>query len=438
MSDSKLLRQLSGETSLSLAELGDHGPILKLLETVYRAQLSEEFQSRNEAPGYEPASRLLLRVSDRLVGHLCLTSRVGCFGGQRVPLARFEDLAVYAEYEDSAAEEALLEQAEQLAVRDGALLAVTYTTRASAYLRRGWMVLRGQGHSRVNTRGALAHLDAQQCRPGVRRPPLRVNAWRAVELQDLRSLYDAQLAGPSAWGGLIRSEATWRWLVARGTHDLIFTATPPRKRSSASPDSPPAGPVVGYAVLKDSCIVELAVHPDFASARTSLLAATCREAIDRDHQFVSVHAPAVDALHDVLVTAGGTWVADASSHGGCWMLKLLAPERWIERCFSVWQQRARDRGLPRPLACQFCGGAEQWRFLLTRRSARLEPRASQQWASVACDASFFQALLVGNVSLLDALAGQEVQTSDPEIARHIAGVFAPQMFWQSPWELLSL
>src|SRR6185436_21022615 len=97
-----------------------------------------------------------------------------------------------------------------------------------------------------------------------------------------------------------------------------------------------------------SCLVEMMTLPEFAGARTQLLAGACRDAMVRDHHSISLYTPAADPLHELLVTAGGAWISDAVVPAPRWLIKLLAPEKWVERFYPSWHERARAANVPRP------------------------------------------------------------------------------------------
>ena len=106
------------------------------------------------------------------------------------------------------------------------------------------------------------------------------------------------------------------------------------------------GEAAGYAVVRGSCIVEMMTLAKFPTARVQLLARACRDAIDRDHHSISLYTPASDPLHELMVTAGGAWISDRKENGPRLLMRLLSPERWVERCYPLWRQRAPRRRRP--------------------------------------------------------------------------------------------
>ncbi len=436
---SACLRDLGANTRIVAGNVGDHPIVLKLLVQLYQSSLAEDFQSRLDEPSYEPCDRLLLTRAGQLLGHVQVSKQIGWFQQQRCPLMKLQDFVTLPEFRPAGYDQALLQTAEATAVHEGSILGLVRTDRPEWFEQQGWSCCRGQGHTRANTRSILSHFDAQ--RPGARRKraSIEVRSWRHFELDGLRSVYH-QLS-TNMWGTLQRSEPTWRWLVGRKAQDQILIAVRmPRGESggrslTSHPDDD--SHVVGYAVVRDSCIVEMMTLPGYSATRPMMMARACRDAIDRGHHFVSLHTPAADPLHELLVTAGGNWQGDSATTGGVWMFKLLDPERWIERFYPILHQRAREAGTGSSQEIHLAVGDADYRLTLTRRSSRLE-RVKRQQPDVHCDWRTFQDLLASNLTHPEAVADNRLQAKHPEVLRVLAALFPPKLFWQSPFELLRL
>lgn len=434
------VRELGGRACILAGSQSDHAQVLELLVHTRQAPLAEDFQSRLDQPSYQPSNRLLVRRDRSLIAHVHLAGHIAWFDGQRVPLVKFEDFAALPEYRHAGYEDELVRMAESMATADGAVAAVAHADRPEFFQQHGWSLLRGQGHTRADARGVLAHLDAQSAARRRRRAGVAVRTWRHFEMDALRAIYDQIVEG--LWGPLYRSEACWQWLIGRKAQDQILLAVEQRRVSATEDDNDEVdgaeGRIVGYAVVRGSCIVEMMTAPGFASARTQLLARACRDAIDRDHHWISLYTPAADALHELLVTAGGAWISDAMAGGPRWLLKLLAPEKWVERLYPTWHARARAAGVPRPFELGLAAGRERWRFTLTRRSARLErvDALPADWVEGAPWA--IDSLLAGNLAIKPALAEGSLRWSDPKLYAALAAVFPARLFWQSPLEVMRL
>jgi predicted acetyltransferase len=444
------VRELVGGARIVTANAGDHQLVLELLVQTRQAPLAEDFQSRLDEPSYRPSDRLLVRRDRSLLAHVHLANHIAWFEGQRVPVVKLEDFASLPEYRHVGYDDELVELAESMSAAEGAVAAVVHADRdrAEFFEEHGWSRLRGQGHTRSDARGVLAHLDAQEAaRRRKRRSSVVVRTWRHFELDPVRQLYEQTAA--ELWGPLYRSEACWQWLIGRKAQDQILLAVERRKPNGsgglgavgvAEEEDPTAGAerVVGYAVVRGSCVVEMMTLPDHAAVRIQLLARACRDAIDRDHHWISLYTPAADPLHELLVTAGGAWISDATAGEPCWLLKLLAPEKWIERLYPIWHARARAAGVSRPVELGFVCGHERWRFTLTRRSARLERNGVTPSERVECRRSVLDSLLAGNLAVPQAVADGKLKLSDANLAMPLATLFSGRLFWQSPLEMMRL
>jgi predicted acetyltransferase len=439
--DAACVRDLPGGARIVAGNQGDHQLVLELLVQTRQAPLAEDFQSRLDEPSYRPSDRLLVRHNASLLAHVHLASHIAWFEGQRLPVVKLEDFASLPEYRQAGYDDQLLELAESLARDATAIAAFVHADRdrAEFFEDHGWSRLRGQGHTRADARAVLAHLDAQEAARRRRRAGVQVRTWRHFELDALQSLYEQTAS--ELWGPLFRSEACWQWLIGRKAQDQILLAVEGPDAARASDDDiEPRGEEhpVGYAVVRGSCVVEMMTLPDFASVRALLLARACRDAIDRDHHWISLYTPAADPLHELLVTAGGAWISDATAGEPCWLLKLLALEKWGERLFPLWHARARKARLPRPVEIDAVCGHERWRFTLTRRSARLQRVAESAAARLECRRCTFDSLLAGNLALPAAIKEGTLRLTDARLAEPISVLFAPRLFWQSPLETMRL
>jgi predicted acetyltransferase len=439
------LREIGLGARIVAANAGDHAAVLQLLVQARQAALSEDFQSRLDAPGYRPSDRLIVRRGKETIGHVHVASHIGWFEGQRVPLVRLEDFEVLPEYRGAGYDTELLATAEEIATGEGAVLAVATTDRAEWFQRQGWSQLRGQGHTRAGAASVLAHLDAQEQVRGLRRGGVQVRTWRHFELDQVRQAYDQTAC--DQWGTLYRSEESWQWLVGRKAQDQVLVAVQRAKPEAlngngqlvhkSSNGESLAERIVGYAILRGSCLVEMMTVKHFRAARLKLLARACREAMDRDHHWISLYTPASDPLHELLVMSGGAWIDERNSPGPRMMVRLLAPEKWVERCYPLWRRRARAAGVPRPLEMAIQAGESRHRFTLTRRSSRLELAASIS-PRAHCDRPTFESMLLGNLAVGAAIKRGALQIEQPEAAEALSAIFPPRIFWQSPLESMRL
>lgn len=434
---SPVIRRSDGD--IQPATPGDHPETLALLAQTLQSSLADDFQSRLDEPGYCWADRLLMRRRGELIGHVRASRHIAWFAGERVATARFEDLAVLPEYAAAGYDNELLQAAEDAAEREGAMVLTALASDPTPFFTRGWSRIRGQGHTRARTRAVLAHLDAlQEHRRRRRRVEPVVRTWRLVDLDAVEHLF-TRLA-PSGWGVLLRSLDAWRWLAGRKVHDAILLAVSDpvgsRSETTSNGERSAAEQVLGYAVLRDSEVIEMFVDPAHPAAALALMTRACRDAIDRGHHYVSLHTPADDPLHELVVTAGGAW-ASQPAHG-LWVARLIAPERWVERLYPLLRQRAVDADIDRPAEVTFRVGERTVAVVLTRRSARLEHRNADDPAAIPCSATTLQDLLLGNLSLVRGQSEGLLPRLDDARARMVSGLLPPRQLWQSPWDLLRL
>ncbi|MCA9262069.1 MAG: hypothetical protein KDA61_22785, partial [Planctomycetales bacterium] len=434
-SEALCLESIDESTGLYAGRPQDHPAILALLERTSGKRLALDFASRVDEPGYQAADRLLLRQGSRLLAQVNVMHRVAWLGGNRAPIANFVDCAAAPEATDRNLIKTMWDVAEDQAMREGAIIGFAYACDASTLAGRGWRPLPQQGYTRIAARTALARLEDQRTRREARygeaaRRPLQVTACRCFHADALRRIYERRFSPVS--GALYRSDEHWQWLLSRGAHDQVLLAHKAPQSPSGEVGEVALDDIVGYAVVKDSCVVEMAVEEQHRASRGLLLAEVCRNAIEHGRRHIELHAPADDPLHDLLITAGGTWRLSDSPHACRWLLKLLAPEKWVERQFEAWQQRTRDAGLARPLEFHLLADGMSQRFQLTRRCSRLLRGRDNPSSWVAGGVADLHAALLG------ADPTVPLRFSDDEVA-HIFGQVAPrQTFWRSPWETLRL
>lgn len=425
------LRELGPDTKIVAGNAGDHSRVLAMLAQHYQVPLAEDFQSRLDEPCYEATDRMLVVHRGDLIGHAHVSRQYVWFDQERIPAAAMRDFVVLPELESTGLREPLLETVESTALSEGAILLIGRPEQPEFFTAHGWSTYRAQGYTQANTRALLAHITAQLSARRPRQPNIEIRTWWHFELEAIQPVYE-QVAS-AMWGSSHRSDDMWRWLVGRKAHDQILIAVRHLADEHADADKLD---VVGYAVVRDSRIAEMVTLPGHAAVRPLLLARACRDAIDRDLHFISLHTPPTDPLHELLVTAGGNW--QPSPPQGQWMCKLLAPEKWVERLYPQLYRRAREAGIPRPLEIGFAVGSQRYRFIFTRRSVRLEHALPSAPVHVVCDAGTFQNLLISNLTWPAAVDRGLVKVDSPQRATMLAALFPPRLFWQSPFELLRL
>jgi predicted acetyltransferase len=409
---------------------GDHTLVHALLRAANQAPSYEDFITWLDDPSYEPSDRLLAKQNNQIIAHVQLSHRTACFDGVKLPIGGLQDLAVLPEYAQAGCQRVLLSTAEQSLRDAGAIVSLVRADRPEPFRAAGWSDVRAGGYSQVSVSDLLAHLSAQG-EPRQRRVrSLRIRRWRHVELDGVRPVYAS--AAARHWGALYRPEAYWRWLVGRKAHSDLIVAV---EGADEWDDLEHPAPIVGYAVAQRARVLELCSLPRYARVAPRLLVRACHDAIERDHHTISLHTPASDPLHELIVTAGGTWCTDERGSGGTLLVKLLDPVRWVEAIYPILRRRAKAAGLPRPLALCFDAGHEHYRLVITRRSSRLVADEAMA-ADVRCDPQTFAALLVGNVNIALAREAGSIDVTDEDALHRLTVLFPPALFWQSQFDLL--
>lgn len=405
------------------AHAGDHAPIHELLLAVCQRPSVEEFQASLDDPSYDPSDRLLIRRDGRVVSHVQLKKRQMCFGGARLPVAEVEWLATLPEYRSAGYARALLEEADRQMRAGGAVLAVLQTGVPELFARLGWIPCGRPAYLRVKARDLLAHLT-ERMREG-RHPPLATRMFRLVELRPLMRLYERRVAGRH--GPLERDEAYWRWLVNRQAYEHFLVAIDgddSRDFGEQAPD------LVGYAVTRGERIVELAPPADHPAA-ARLLARVCRDAIERDHHSLLVHAPPGDPLAGLLAGAGGEPCVCPGPGGETAMLKVLDRDELLRRLFA--ELHARAAGWARPWELRLHLDGQPWRLALSRRGAKLEP-AKPGAADLRCASGQFDRLLLGQLDLDAAVAQKTIKIRTKAVAKQLRELFPPLPLWRPPFD----
>jgi hypothetical protein len=334
------------------------------------------------------------------------------------------------EYSQSGFEGRLLAAAVEQMHETQAVVSLVRCDRPDPFRAAGWIDVRGQGHSEVGISDLLAHLSAQSAIASRRWQSPHIRRWRHVELDGVRAVYSESAS--HGWGAVQRGETYWQWLVGRKAHsDLIVAVEGPDQWQDAQSESR----IVGYAVARGDCILELCCLKDYARSGPRLVVRACQDAIEHDHHSLSLYAPASDPLHELIVTAGGSWCSNERSFGGTLLVKLLSPARWVEAIYPILRRRAKRAGMSRPFQICFDCDGEDYRLVMTRRSSRLIEDATAA-ADVRCDAATFESLLVGNLSIAKAYKSGRLRARSEEMLERVAALFPPALFWQSQFDVL--
>ena len=430
---------------------GDHPAAHQLLSSVFHGPSSTEFHAQIEDPGYEPVDRLLIKLGDRVAAHVRTKRHTLQFGSQQVEAGGVFDLATLPEYRQQGMATALLVAAEKRFIRDGAVLGLLHTNLPDFFQRRGWVACGRHSYSVASPRRILSQLvaggyrndgAAAQVVPdqneasaaalldnGVR-PPLTIRLWRRVELAALERLYDQNLA--AGWGLVRRNEAYWSWLISRRAYDRIYVAI---EGSDIQELSASLAPIVGYAVVKEGRIVELVTEPQRDDVAAGLLARVCGDAIERDLHSVRLDAPPDCPLHEIMASAGGSFIGHQVDQGGVQLAKVFAPLKLLEQLCPVLHERGKQAELSRPCELGLLLGGEKHRLLATRRSVKLlSGKLGRSYLN--CNHAQLTQLMLGHLDVAAAAESGRLTASTRVAIETAAALFPQRPFWRSPWDEL--
>jgi len=413
----------------------DHYSVLDLLQNVFQAPSSGDFQTQLEEPFYEPNQRLVVRHGARVVSHVRMCQREMRFGSFVVPVTSLTELATAAPWRKQGLASALLAEAERHMVDDGSLIGLVRTDVPEFFVRRGWTLGGSHSWSEASAREILAQLSAARAPVAVipelqesvtRAPQLSTRIWRHVERSALERLYAVNTQ--HSFGPLVRSHDYWSWLISRRAYDAIYvTVQGPDRRELDD------RPIVAYAVLRGSRVVELFGSPDCPHAATHLLARICGEAIERDVHDVILDLAPDHPLHQLLQAAGGTYRRREIVGGQALLAKVLKPWELLESLLPEIGERVRRSGLALPAELVIQDQGERRRIQVTRRGATIEPVRSCRH-QLTCAPGALSELILGQWEIpVGVERGRVSSTVAATLAR--AAVFFPRLpMWRAPLE----
>lgn len=409
---------------------GDHAAVHQLLLAVFHEPSMGEFQAQLDEPSYEPNDRLLAKRRGQLVAHVRVADREMHFGACILPVSCVCDLATLPEFRGQGCGSALLEMAERRMLGNGAVLGLLRTNKPGFYRKRGWGRCGGFDCSTAGPHHILSHLSEvgslNRSRLKARAPELHIRFWRHVEQAALGRLYEEGTRG--AFGPLLRSEAYWRWLVARQAYGRIYIAIEGSPKLDLDDT---LHPVVGYAFAKEGRIVELMTSERRADVAWRLLARICSDAIENDEHEIRLDAPPDHPLHPAIAAAGGMNRRSENESGEVFMVKLLDTERLVSLLKPEWHRRAVDGGLAIPCELGWAVDGQKQMLEITRRNAKLtHGRFGRNY--VQCGATAFAQLLLGQLDVDEAAATGQITTST-RLAAESTRVLLPRLpFWCPP------
>jgi predicted N-acetyltransferase YhbS len=434
-----LRRELASDEPLRVvaANAGDYPSIHRFLLNVFHRPSAGEFHAQRDEPTYEPTDRLLIKRGPQIIGHVFLTRRQMHFGPWLLPVAGLADLGTLPEFRGQGLAAVLLAEAERQMLADGAMLGMLRTSVPQFFMSRGWVVCGRHCYSTASARDILSYLSAAESSRGPMSFPaaanvgverLNIRLWRHVEQAALTRLY--RVNTQSSFGWLTRSDDYWRWLISRRGYDRIYVAI-------EGPDKLDLDDamvrIVGYAVMKESRIVELMTSPEHPDAAAQILARACGDAIERDQHTVRLDAPPGHPLHRLIEAAGGRYRCHEAEQGEVFMVKLFDPLGFLQQLGPQLHQRAKAAGLARPCELGLLVGDEKYSVSLTRRGVKLIAGKLGR-SYLACTMASLSQLLLGHLDVHAATATGRL-TASTRVAVETASALFPRLpMWRPPWD----
>jgi GNAT superfamily N-acetyltransferase len=435
---------------LAPAKAGDHQAIHRLLLAAFHGPTPAEFQAQLDEPGYDPASRLVVRHGDAVVAHVRASRRTIHLDGLAASAVQLMDLATAPEYRGLGFASSLINGAERQARERGVTLGLTRTRAVSVFARQGWAVCGRHVFSTAGARQILAQLQATSegfiperesgeaaCLLRAPRQPISVRPLRRIEMPAILRLYDAALAG--RWGWPVRTEAYWEWLINRGSCDRMYVVA---EGSETADLAQQLAGIRGYVCVQEGRIIELMVEPSRPELAEHLVARVCADASEQDHWQVRLDAAADDPLHRLFHQAGGR-VEQAEEIGGeVFMAKVFEPLRLLTEMEGVLASRHRAAALPKPLALGLeihCGAklgrthaveVARLRLVFTSRGMKLaKGNAGRQHLTLR--KRDLAPLMLGHWNLSDMIEAGRIDAST-KAAEQVGRVLFPKLPWWRP------
>jgi predicted acetyltransferase len=414
---------------LAIGCAGDHPVVHHLLTEVFQGPTRDAFYGSLDDPFYEPRDRLLIKRSDQVVAHVLMTKRVTQFGSLSLPTDCLSWLGTLPEFRELGYAGRLVRAADETMRREGAVLGVLKTRVPHLFRRYGWALCGRHSHAQAGCRDLLAQLSARGLVPG--EASVSIRPWRQVELPALMRLYQEMTAGRA--GHFERTEAYWRWLISRKGFERVYVAVDGHDNFELEDDPTK---LVGYLITSEDRVLELAAARTHRHVARELLARACSEAIERDYNMVTLHAPPDDPLMEIFRIAAGTLHCSESEQGEVYMAKLMNPIGFLKQLCPELHARADAAKLTRPCELGLVLDGEKYRLVISRRSVKLgRHRIGRSY--LTCDGANVTRLLLGHLDVHEAMAEGRLRAST-QLAAEMARVLFPRLpLWRPPLDEMS-
>ncbi len=417
-----------GTVTVTTGRAGDHPAIFRFLQNIFRLPTSTDYAAQLEDPQYEPRDRVVAKLGNQIIGHARVQMRDIQFGDIQIPVGFLCEMGTAPEFRKQGIGSALLDQAEQLMREQGAVLGILRTPAVSFYQQHGWGVGGQHNYSVTSPRNILSLLRRMDLErePRTTNPldqpqvSLNVRIWRHVEQEALMRLYKQNLHG--RFGAIVRTDATWRWLLNRHSFEQVYVAIDgPKKLTIESGfDS-----IVGYAIVKDGRILELMTDNSRPDIVPELLERICSDVIERKDVPVRLDAPDGDPLHELMRGAGGEFLKRTVAGGEVILSKVFNPLTLLKQVRHLLNDRAKAANVKLPTSLGLVLDGKAYTLTLTPRSAKVT-RGKVGKSFITMSKSVFSQLLLGVYSAENAIQARELQAST-KVAEQLAATLFQQL-----------
>ena len=313
-------------------------------------------------------------------------------------------------------------------IEQGAIMGILHTPAVSFYQKQGWSVGGQHNYSVTSPRSILSLLrqNVMEQEPETTNPlvepeqPLNVRIWRHVEQEALMRLYKQNLDG--RFGAIVRTDATWRWLLNRHSFEQVYVAIDgPKKLTIESGYHA----IVGYAIVKHGRILELMTDGSREDIVPDLLERICSDVIEQKDVPVRLDAPDGDPLHELMKEAGGEFLRRTVVGGEVILSKVFNPLTLLKQVRHLLNDRAQLASVNLPASLGLVLSGKAYTLTLTPRSAKVT-RGKSCKSFLTMSKSVFSQLLLGVCSAEDAMAANELEAST-KVAEQLAKILFQQL-----------
>lgn len=420
---------------LDWATMADHPRIHQLLLATFHEPSLAEFQALNDAPRYDPSDRIVLRRDQEIAAHIHLVKRNIRFGNQPLATMDVKHLATLPEYRSRGLARQLHDASMEELRRAGVCLATVSARHPSFFAGMGWFPCGRYSYSEIRPTAFLAAtcVDPSTSHSLLRRPARQweIQVWRRNELDALVSLYERESA--ESYGLVERLDSDWRWLVGRGAFDHVLIARELKSNGLFTSENVAVGPIMGYAVVRDTRVLEIVADNHDRGIQTALLRRVCRDAMECSRSTLAVYAPPNDSLHALVREAGGAHCLEYRDNGRVVMAKITQPMELLSELRLILKQRAQVAGLPTPFALQLEFGDQGANISLGARTLSVSTARPTPHRVVLSTSALGQ-MLMGHRSAAELLQEGEIQMTT-ELARDAALALFPAVpIWRPQFD----